>query len=363
MRITQSMLSNNSLRHLSQSYQRMQTYQDQLNTGKKITKPSQDPVVAMKGIRYRTEVMETRQYLDRNLAQVYSWVENADSSLDKVGEVMKRVRDLTVQASNDTYDENQRKSLSEEVTQLIAHIGTLTNTKVNNQYIFNGTDTINPPYNAEGIDINPSEIAAGNENTYILTYNSKTFEWDDTANGGLGAFTDGTAEYVLNGTVFEEASTGTVLPANDVVVIEKSAIPSNNESINIEIMKGIELGVNIAPGESFSSTFFGDLHVLQKKLSSGAKGEELSSFIGKLDKHMDAFLSKRSEIGAKYNRVEMIENRLSEQEVIATKVMSENEDVDAERVIIDMLSEETLLRATLASSSRIIQPTLMDFLR
>jgi len=339
----------------------MQTYQDQLNTGKKISKPSQDPVVAMKGMRYRTEVMETRQYLDRNLGQVYSWVENSDTSLDKVGQTMSRIRELTVQASNDTYEENQRRAISDEISQLIEHIGTITNNKVNNQYIFNGSDTINAPYDPNGINVDKADVVAAPDD-HLLAYNSQTFNWDDVEN----AFVNDSGDSITIGAAPDLTithSNGQVLNSDEVIAMERNALPSNNEAIEIEIMKGITLGVNVQPQDAFTPGFFGDLHTLLNKMNSGASGEELSPFLTKLDTHMDTFVAKRSEIGAKYNRVEMIEARLSEQEVTSLKVMSENEDVDAEKVIIDMLSEETLLRATLATSSRIIQPTLMDFLR
>ena len=60
MRVTQSMLSNNMIRNLSTSYSKMGKLQEQLTTKKKINRPSDDPVVAMKGIGYRTGSWEDR---------------------------------------------------------------------------------------------------------------------------------------------------------------------------------------------------------------------------------------------------------------------------------------------------------------
>lgn len=59
----------------------------------------------------------------------------------------------------------------------------------------------------------------------------------------------------------------------------------------------------------------------------------------------------------------MIENRVMDQEVIARRIMSNNEDADMERVIIDLMTQENIHRAALASGARILQPSLMDFLR
>lgn len=63
------------------------------------------------------------------------------------------------------------------------------------------------------------------------------------------------------------------------------------------------------------------------------------------------------------NRLDLVENRLSEQEVIAKRVMSDNEDADMEKVIMNLKTQESVHRAALAAGSRIIQPTLLDFLR
>jgi len=63
------------------------------------------------------------------------------------------------------------------------------------------------------------------------------------------------------------------------------------------------------------------------------------------------------------NRLELIEDRLEDQEIVATKIMSENEDIEYEKVITDLITQESIHRAALAAGSRMIQPSLMDFLR
>ena len=78
MRITQSMLANNTLKQIARSYANLDKYQTQLSTGKKITRPSDDPVVAMKGIAYRSNLAEVEQF-KRNFSEAYNWVENSDS--------------------------------------------------------------------------------------------------------------------------------------------------------------------------------------------------------------------------------------------------------------------------------------------
>ncbi len=279
------------LRNVSNSFQRMEKYQDQLSTGKKISRPSDDPVVAMKGMTYRTALNQVEQYR-RNLSEAYNWMDAADSSLDKATSVLQRVRDLTVQASNGTYEEGQQGMIQKEITQLKEHLVSIGNTQVAGKYIFNGNDTKKKP-----IDLTNA--------------------------------------------------------ANPV--------STNQNAVEFELSDGINIPVNINPTNVFSKQLFKDIEDLETALQNGAP--DLDQFLTKLDKHISGIVSERAELGARYNRIELMDSRLSEQEVISSKILSDNEDADIERVITDLKMQESVHRAALAVGSRIIQPSLMDFLR
>jgi flagellar hook-associated protein 3 FlgL len=291
MRVTQNMLTGNMLRNLSSSFQRMEKYQDQLSTGKKISRPSDDPVIAMKGMTYRTSLNQVEQYR-RNLSEAYNWMDAADSSLDKATSVLQRIRDLTVQASNGTYEEDQQGMIQKEITQLKEHLASIGNTQVAGKYIFNGNDTKSQPI--------------------------------DFSNGA-------------------------------------SQVSNNQNPVEFELSDGINIAVNINPTHVFSSQMFSDIEDLEVALQHGAP--DLDQFLTKIDNHTSAIVSERAELGARYNRIELMDSRLSEQEVISSKILSDNEDADIERVITDLKMQESVHRAALAVGSRIIQPSLMDFLR
>jgi flagellar hook-associated protein 3 FlgL len=292
MRVTQSMLSNNMLRHISQSYERMGKTQEQLSTGKKISRPSDDPVVAMKGMTYRTNLTEVEQY-KRNLSEAYNWMENSDAALDKATSVMQRIRELTVQASNGTLEGSQKEMIAKEVGQLKEHLVSIANTQVAGKYIFNGNDTTKAPVD---LTTTPPTLSA------------------------------------------------------------------NQNSVKIEMSKGIDVAVNINPTKVFNTDIFGNITDLEEALK-GNNATPINEFLGKLDGNIDNLLAERAELGARYNRVELINTRVDEQEVIANRILSDNEDADIERVITDLKMQESIHRAALSVGSRIIQPTLMDFLR
>lgn len=293
MRVTQGMLASNSLRNLSNSYTQMGKYQDQLATGKKITKPSDDPVVAMKGMYYRSNLSEVEQY-KRNLSESYLWMENSEAGIEHVNEALQRVRELTIQGANGTLSESNKEAVAREIEQIKKDIVTVANTQVAGRYIFNGTNTTQPPVNDYGIGAPQANL---NTNDYM-----------------------------------------------------------------VEVSRGVSLKTNINPENMFSQKLFDTLQGIQESLD-GTSSADPNALLGDLDKQMDILSAERSELGARYNRLEMVESRISTQEVIATRILSDNEDAELERVIVDLTTQESVHRAALSVGARIIQPTLMDFLR
>ena len=293
MRVTQSMLAANSLRHLSKSYSNMQKYQDQLATGKKINRPSDDPVVAIKGMFYRTNLTEVEQY-KRNLNEAYQWMESSEQGIEHATQVTQRIRELVVQGQNSTNSPEDLKAIAVEIRQLKEDLAGVANTQVAGRYIFNGTKTDGLP----------------------VTIND-----------------DGTITF-----------------------------DQNTEAFNVEVSKGVQLKVNVNPTNVFGEEFFKTIQAIEDALNSGdmSNGDQL---LGDLDDHFDVMSAERSEIGARYNRLEMIDSRIQDQEIIANRILSENEDADLERVITDLTIQESIHRASLAVGSKVIQPTLIDFLR
>lgn len=382
MRVTQSMLANHSLQYISQGYERLGRLQDQLVTGKKISRPSQDPVVAMKGMRYRTQVSEVVQF-KRNLGEAFNWMDTAESALDQGTEVLKRIRELVQDAANDTKSADERANIAKEIEQLREHLQSIANTKNSNKYIFNGTDTTTPPISDSskfnlGLDylFEPGAPLDSVE----LVYDSKIFIFDngnsDLDNGILVFQAVGNGNETLtvtNGTELsvtytKQHTTGDVetktLRTNDVVVAAKDAVSTNQHPVEIELFKGVTLTVNIDPTRIFNNALFGDIIRLENALKDpDVEGRDLTVYIDTMFAHIDTFVTERAELGARINRAEMMENRLWDLEIIAKKVMSDNEDIDMEEVFINLTIQQSVHRAALAAGARILQPSLMDFLR
>lgn len=287
------MLSNNMLRNLTHSNTQMNKYMEQLYTGKKISKPSDDPMIAMKGVSYRSELARINQF-ERNTSEVNSWLDNTDAAMDQTNQAMQRLKELAVKASNGTNSSDEYQSIVEEAKQLKEHLVDIANTNVNGRYIFNGTNSDTPPVT---VDV---------EGNVITNF------------------------------------------ADDDVVIEVSS--------------GITVKAN-----TDGSTVFGEDGALFATVDSFIErleaGENIEDSIGELDASIGGILDSRAEIGARMNRVELVENRLADQKIVTTKTLSDNEDVDFAEAITNLITQESLHRAALSAGSRIIQPSLVDFLR
>ncbi|MCT4783797.1 MULTISPECIES: flagellar hook-associated protein FlgL [Exiguobacterium] len=309
MRVTQTMLTQTNLKHLSSSYNTLAKVQEQLISGKRIQRASEDPVVAMQGIRYRTEVREVDQFR-RNVSEATSWMDLTDSTLNEVTEAVKRIRELTTQAANDTYESSQRAIIKSEIDQLVEHIGSLANSKAGEKYIYNGTKTDQPLIDMTAL---------------------KAFLTD---------------------------------PAADVDSIYTGGVPTDSGKIAFEVSKGITMQVNMQPETVFGRELFEGLRNLSLLLGDETTGgADLSAQLATLDTLGQSLITERAELGARANRLELVDNRLQDHEIIAKTIMSDNEDIDIERVIMELKSHETVHRAALSAGARIIQPTLLDFLR
>jgi flagellar hook-associated protein 3 FlgL len=294
MRVTQSMLSNNFLKHISNSYEKMGKISEQMQTQKKITRPSDDPVVAMKGIAYRTNLTEVQQF-KRNFTEAHNWIDNTDAALNNATKALQRIRELTIRASTETLDTDQRTAISKEVKELQNQLAEIANTKVGDKYIFNGTDTLTPPVKGD-----PPVVTA------------------------------------------------------------------NEKPVKLELAKGVYIQVNsVISSDSgiFTQDFFDKIDKLVGNLENGSDQVDFKGNLADIDVNLNNLLNERATVGARSNRVDLMEDRIDLQEINATKMMSKNEDADMEKVITDLITQESVQRASLGMGARIIQPTLLDFLR
>ena len=286
------MLSSTITSQLQQNLSRYEKANEQVSTGKRINKPSDDPIGVQKSLKLASQLAENEQY-ERNTDYTISWMETTDQALNSISNALQRANELGLQASNGTNSPEDQKTIAKEIEQLRAEIADIANTKFDGKYIFNGQKT------DQAID-----IATNGDLTY-----------------------------------------------NDQPLMQRI---SSSNSITMNVNAG-----DVFDGEV---NLFKTLDKLSSALSTGDQAG-IGDALEQIDSGKDQVLNSWTSLGAKQSRVEGMNQRLKEGNLTLQTLASKNGDVDMAEAIMKLKTEESVYQASLASSAKIIQPSLLDFLR
>lgn len=115
MRITNRMLINNSLYNINGNKSNMDKLNTQLASEKVIQRPSDDPIVAIRALRFRSTISEIDQYLDKNIQDARSWMETTEEVLGSIVGIIGDISEYCNQAVNGYYDSTDKKTIVEEL--------------------------------------------------------------------------------------------------------------------------------------------------------------------------------------------------------------------------------------------------------
>lgn len=145
MRVTNGMLITNMMRNYNRNLVRMEDLQNQLATGQRIRRPSDDPVNASKTLKLRSDLSTNEQYL-RNIDNGISWLNITETALRDIGDSLQRARELTVRASSHTMNADNRAAVADEIEQIQRHILQVSNSTYAGRHIFAGHRTDYPAF-------------------------------------------------------------------------------------------------------------------------------------------------------------------------------------------------------------------------
>lgn len=301
--------------NLNGTLQRLERLQYEMTEGKKFRVPSDDPIGASKSLKFNTDISKVEQYL-RNTKDASSWMKETESALKEINAVLHRVNDLTVQAANGTNSEDLDK-IKEEIKELKGHLIQIGNTTYAGRSIFTGFKTDKPLLDEKGnylVDLKKYADEDGNLKDEIFVYNVGVAERVSVNTLGNKIFGSGNKDYTA-----------------DVGGGEKAYL--------VDMFDKLEAALNTN------------------------NNDDLQSALTDIKDAMSNVLSVTAEIGAKSNRLDLTKNKIENQIVNLTELLSFNEDVSLPEAYMNLAIAENAYRASLAVGSRIIQPSLMDFLR
>lgn len=329
MRITNGMLVTNMLFNLNQNMGRLNKLNEQMHTQRKFSVPSDDPIGVSKSLKYHTDLSKIEQY-KRNAEDANSWMKETESALNEIGEVLHRANQLAVQMANDTYSDDELLKAKEEISQLKEHLIQISNSTYAGRHLFSGYKTDQKLLDENGkykVSLIMNDDIAAGKTKEIVEYNvgiSETIKVN-----------------TLGGRVFGVAK-----------------FEDNNE--NKELLDpNYDSDVN----NDSKSYLIAVFDKYEKALAGEIDKEEISKTITRTQNCMDQVLSVRSEIGAKMKRLELTMKKLSSQDLSTQELITKNEGINVPEVITKLKTEENIYRASLSIGARIIQPSLVDFLR
>lgn len=364
MRVADRMTFDQVNKNLAKNRSEMADLQNQAATQKRVNKPSDDPIAAARVLTTRIDLQGTQQYI-KNLNYAQSFLEFTDQSLDELTQTLVRLKELIIsQTSDASANPNSRRVVATEVEQLYNQIVKIGNRKIADRFIFGGFKTTQPPFDPKGqYKGDQGEILVGIDKQSYLAMNvpgAKVFL-------GEGLSADG----VSHATSTQPSTIEDFLQSE-----QKKHLHSSGESRR-ELGESLEIRgpASVSPSESYvpspqnspESQIKGvNLFSAVRSVESALRADDkvgLQNSLEVIDDAISQVILARSHVGARSMALNSSLETLQKGKVDAHAQISNLEDADAFKVISDINKTESTLQATLATSGKMMQSSLMDFIR
>lgn len=340
----------------------MSELQHQAATQKRINKPSDDPLAAARVLGSRTDERVQNQFV-KSLNVAKGFLEYTDQSLGELTESLMRAKELAINQANDaSANDETRKVAAEEVEQLLFQAIQIGNRKLGDRYIFAGYKTTTSPFNKDG-------QYRGDDGDIKIQINKDTFLPMNIPGNklflGEGLDKDGVSRAEL-----ETPRSSEELRSFKRKEIER--LQKEEEMHHPDQVYSQDRGLASVPtetnGDSESTwstqgvNLFQTLKSLEVALRTGDKAG-VQDNLDTLDEAIAQVVLGRSQVGARVMALNSTMESLQKSIVDSKVNASQLEDADVFQTVSDINKTESTLKATLETSGKLIQPSLLDFLR
>ena len=301
MRVTHQLVKNTVLTNIQRNLGEMERLQSMLSSGKVLRKPSDDPIRVARVMGHTTALARNEQY-QKNIDAALSWLNVTEESLGSIGDVLQRARELAVSGASGTMTDSARRAIALEVDELTNIIVQMGNSSYDGRYIFGGFQTDRPPFSRQ-----KSLLEEGADTSVLYHGDQGKLTW--------------------------EVAPGVTVRGN---------VDGNDLFRDLEIIKALE--------EMEGALLEGDQGVLNES-------------IGKITEALDHILDRRASIGASVNGLDISMEKYRSENLNFRELRSRLEDIDFAEAYMNFAVMENIYRASISTGARIIQPSLLDFLR
>lgn len=185
-------MSRSLLQSLESDQGRINDLQNQLSSGLRINKPSDDPVGVQNAIGLKSNISSVNQWKS-NADEALQFMNSTDGTLGDMTSILQRVRELAVEGANGTLATSDKSAVANEVGQLSDQIKMMANTQVGSKYIFSGTATDKELIPSDGTpqaNGQPVKLQVGNNINISVSVNGLALFGDGTSTDGSGGVLD-----------------------------------------------------------------------------------------------------------------------------------------------------------------------------
>jgi flagellar hook-associated protein 3 FlgL len=291
-RTTNQMAMLTAQRNLQTSSYRVDQAQQRASTLDKISKPSDDPAGTADALRIKAEQAANAQF-SRNVGDGDGWLTIADSALSTTDDVLKKVRDLTVQGANTgALSQPARDAIATEIDGLKADLLAVANTSYNGRSVFAGTSDAGAAFRA---DFSYTGTPGSSVTRQIGAETSVRVDADGAAAFGTGA----------------------------------DSVFGLLDRITADLRGGVNVGARLT----------------------------------EVDARLTAVRGVQSDVGARQSQIKRAEETLVDTKTTLEAQRAGIMDFDLGQAVLDLQMQNTSYQAALAVTAKVLQPTLMDFLR
>ena len=386
--------------------------QQQISSGRSILTPADDPIASTRILQLQQDIALREQYAS-NLISAKNHQNHEEVTLDGVIENLQKIRDLTIQAGNGSTTQDDRGFIAAEIDERIKSIVDLLNTKdASNVYIFAGYKGEVKPfeeragggYSFEGdqgqralqISANASvNVNDSGEELFvnIPSVNNTFFTLDNPENIGTGVINVGYIqdqdeldslypedfyiEFNSDNAVTPPSTNYTVRRASDDRAVDGLSTIAYSVGSDINFA-GIAVKVSgqPEPGDTFlvrsseKQSVTDTVQMLVEGLrgfdDSVAGGDKINNLVATTLSNIDSTIAKistvQSEIGARLNSIESVDNFQQDLELVSQEALSTLQDLDFAEAVSRLSLESFLLEASQQTYNKISGLSLFNLI-
>ena len=399
MRISTRQIYTQGIEAFQQQQQKLAKLQQQISSGVRLNKPSDDPAAASRVLELEQNVSVNLQY-QANISLAEQRLGQQDAVMKTYADLLNRVRELAIQGNNAPLDAVSRSSIAAELDERLSELYSLANTTdANGDYLFAGYQNGSLPFTSAttgSIDhvnfngdagtrsiqiskVRQMEIDISGQSIFMEIPSAVALrEIPAVANAGSGIIAPASvvdsSVYVAGDYEIRFVAPG-VYDVFDVaggVNIVTGATYTDSQDINFQGVQTSITGVpavgdvfTVSPGQyqDVFSMVSNLADTLRNAPTDAVRAANIAQSLGDLDAALDVSLNVRTTVGGKLNAIESQRDENEAQVLVAEKTLSSLRDTDLAEAISQLTLEQTTLEAAQAVFARITSSSLFNFLK